>query len=211
MDNFQNLVPVEYQSQRVLTSAQLAKFYGTSTDNIKRNFNNNRSRFVEGKHFFKLEGKDLAMFKDRVNDIHFVEGDRVTNVHLVQKGARVLYLWTKRGAARHAKMLNTEKAWEVFEALEDSYFEQQAKSVQTDDMREILLQILEAVNSSSNAEKILNELAKAFKQYAQTGQKNGDFERGKTLAKMIFALKASPKKERIADIATNLIVGEKVF
>lgn len=73
MDNFQNLVPVEYQSQRVLTSAQLAKFYGTSTDNIKRNFNNNRSRFVEGKHFFKLEGKDLAMFKDRVNDIHFVE------------------------------------------------------------------------------------------------------------------------------------------
>lgn len=108
-------------------------------------------------------------------------------------------------------MLNTEKAWEVFEALEDSYFEQQAKSVQTDDMREILLQILEAVNSSSNAEKILNELAKAFKQYAQTGQKNGDFERGKTLAKMIFALKASPKKERIADIATNLIVGEKVF
>ena len=31
-------------------------------------------------------------------------------------------LWTERGAARHAKMLETDKAWDVFEQLEDSYF-----------------------------------------------------------------------------------------
>lgn len=93
-----------------------------------------------------------------------------------------------------------------------------SKSTQADDtqatlseIRSMFLQILEAANSASNSEKILNELAQAFKQFAQTEQRNGDFERGKTLAKMIFALKASPKKERIADIATNLIVGEKVF
>ncbi len=35
---------------------------------------------------------------------------------------RTLYLWTRRGAMRHAKMLNTDKAWDVFEMLEDSYF-----------------------------------------------------------------------------------------
>ncbi|HBN7434245.1 TPA: hypothetical protein L3523_003754 [Escherichia coli] len=35
---------------------------------------------------------------------------------------RSLILWTERGAARHAKMLETDQAWEVFEKLEDCYF-----------------------------------------------------------------------------------------
>ena len=34
---------------------------------------------------------------------------------------RHLYLWTKRGCARHAKILTTEKAWQVFEEFEDAY------------------------------------------------------------------------------------------
>lgn len=206
MDNFQNLVPVEYQSQRVLTSAQIAEYYKTTVVRIKQNFNANKDRFVAGKHFFKIDGNDLQNLRVAFGDLQ------------ISPKTRTLYLWTKRGAARHAKMLNTNKAWEVFEELEDCYFEQLEKSVQADDtratlseIRSMFFQILEAVNSSSNSEKILNELAKAFKQFAQTEQRNGDFERGKTLAKMIFALKASPKKERIADIATNLIVGEKVF
>lgn len=33
-----------------------------------------------------------------------------------------LYLWTKRGCARHCKSVGTDKAWEVFELLEDTYF-----------------------------------------------------------------------------------------
>ena len=33
-----------------------------------------------------------------------------------------LYLWTDRGAARHAKILDTDEAWEVYEELEDNYF-----------------------------------------------------------------------------------------
>ena len=35
-------------------------------------------------------------------------------------------LWTVRGAARHAKMLETDMAWDVFEMLEDSYFSSQS-------------------------------------------------------------------------------------
>ncbi len=41
---------------------------------------------------------------------------------------RSLILWTERGAARHAKMLETDKAWEVFEKLEDNYFNHGEKS-----------------------------------------------------------------------------------
>ena len=108
----ENVTRVMWSDQPVLTTAQLAEFYETSVDNIKMNFNRNADRFVEGKHFFRLEGDELSRFKDYV-----------TESYLVQKNARHVYLWTKRGAARHAKMLNTDRAWDVFEALEDNYFD----------------------------------------------------------------------------------------
>ena len=188
------LVAVEWNSARVLTTAQLAEFYECEPEKIKLNFNRNRNRFVAGKHFFKLEGDALKSL-------------RVSFGYLqISPKTRALYLWTKRGAARHAKMLSTNSAWEVFELLEDSYFDQQAASLQDDDTRAILLEILDAVNSAPDAREILSELAQALKQFAQTEQKIGEI-----LAKMIFALKDSSTKERIAVMATNLIVGEKVF
>ena len=104
---------VEWRSERVMTTAQLADFYETSADNIRRNFSNNRDHFVEGKHFFKLEDDALQRFRKI-----FPEA--------LDKFSPSLYLWTKRGAARHAKMLNTDRAWEVFEALEDNYFNRPA-------------------------------------------------------------------------------------
>ena len=104
--------PVAYSNKPVLTTAQLAKYYGCSVDSIKVNFNRNKSRFEEGKHFFKLEGETLKIFKDRVTD-----------GYLVGKNANLIYLWTERGAARHAKILDTDKAWEVFDLLEEFYFD----------------------------------------------------------------------------------------
>lgn len=65
-----------------------------------------------GKHYFKLEGTDLKAFKDSLENIESVVGCRAPS----------LILWTKRGAARHSKMLGTERAWDVFDELEESYF-----------------------------------------------------------------------------------------
>ena len=105
------LIPLEFNNQRIMTTKVLAQEYGTEENNIKNNFNNNKNRFVEGKHYFKLQGQELKEFKRLVNDI-----DEAI------KFAPVLYLWTDRGAARHAKILDTDEAWEVYEELEDNYF-----------------------------------------------------------------------------------------
>lgn len=105
------LTPVEYAEQRVLTTEQLADAYGCTPRQIKQNFNNNKSRFIEGKHFFKVEGEALHEFKNEVE-----------NFDLVGKNANVLYLWTERGASRHSKMLGTDMAWEVYDQLEETYF-----------------------------------------------------------------------------------------
>lgn len=101
---------VEWSNQPVLTTAQLAKFYETTPARLIDNFNANKERFVEGKHFFRLEG-------DALNDLRI----GISNVQ-ISPMTRTLYLWTERGAARHAKMLNSDRAWEVFETLEDNYF-----------------------------------------------------------------------------------------
>lgn len=106
-----NLIPVQYKNERILTTEQLAQIYETDANNIKNNFNNHKNNFKEGKHYFYLEGEELKKFKNCVN-----------NIDLVDKHTRNLYLWTEHGANRHCKMLDTDKAWEQFDNLEETYF-----------------------------------------------------------------------------------------
>ena len=43
---------VEHQNQRVLLTSQLAESYGTNNKVITYNFNNNKERYEEGKHYY---------------------------------------------------------------------------------------------------------------------------------------------------------------
>lgn len=106
--------PIEWGGQIVITTAQLAQAYGATKDNISDNFTRNKDRFTAGKHFILLEGEALKEFKN-----YSAESG------LVSKNARQLYLWTRRGASRHCKILGTDKAWEQFDYLEDNYFDRE--------------------------------------------------------------------------------------
>ena len=108
-----NLVRIEYHGEPVLTTKQLADFYECQVVQIQQNFAKNSDKFSPNMHYFKLEGGELREFKS-----HF---DRIESP--VSAFASSLYLWTVRGAARHAKMLGTDEAWKVFGVLESSYFE----------------------------------------------------------------------------------------
>ncbi len=107
----QKLQVIEQYGIRVLTTRQLAKEYQAEEWKIKQNFRNNKNRFLLGKHYITLQGNELRKFKDKVE-----------NIYLVGKTAKVLYLWTEKGALLHAKSLNTDKAWEVYDYLVDFYF-----------------------------------------------------------------------------------------
>ena len=48
--------------------------------------------------------------------------DQVGKNALVANRAAHLYLWTEKGALLHAKSLNTDKAWQVYDYLVDFYF-----------------------------------------------------------------------------------------
>lgn len=116
--NDKELPVIEWKGQRVITTAQLADVYRTDTDNIKKNYQNNKEHFKDGEHFFLINGEELKVFKNMV-----------TNFPLVGKNANQLYLWTKKGASRHCKMLGTDKAWEQFDALEENYYNPQKISI----------------------------------------------------------------------------------
>lgn len=110
---------IRYKSVPVMTTEQMADFYGTDSNNIKVNHSRNSSRFVQGKHYFKVEGVDLKDFKNWVTESNSVQ---------IGKNASSIILWTEKGAARHAKILDTDQAWDVFEQLEEVYFAVKEKS-----------------------------------------------------------------------------------
>ncbi|WP_042741562.1 ORF6N domain-containing protein, partial [Clostridioides difficile] len=95
-----NLQVIERNNERVLTTQQLADVYETDVNNIQANFNRNKDRFKENIHYFLLQGEYLKEFKNQP-----------TNSQLVSKHSSQLYLWTERGANRHCKILDTDKAW----------------------------------------------------------------------------------------------------
>lgn len=103
------LIPLEFKNQRIMTTKILAEEYGTEDIRIQQNYLRNKERFIEGKHFYKLEGEELKRFKtDYLNDSSL----KINS----------LILWTDRGASRHAKILDTDEAWNVYEELEENYF-----------------------------------------------------------------------------------------
>ncbi len=123
----ETLSPITHNQIPVITTELLAQLYGTDVTNIRKNHSRNHERFVIGKHYFLLESAELREFKHRVSLSHSVT---------IARNVRSLILWTERGAARHAKMLETDQAWEVFEKLEDCYFSQ-GKTTQTEQQSQI--------------------------------------------------------------------------
>lgn len=106
---------ITYQGRVICLTQQLAQIYACTDRNITDNYQRNSDHFEEGKHFIKLEGRALQEFRDLYPANSGVQ---------ISPMARSLFLWTERGAARHAKMLTTDRAWDMFEQMEEAYFRQ---------------------------------------------------------------------------------------
>lgn len=155
---------IEARGLRVLTTKQLAELYGTDPERIKLNYRYNKERYVVGKHIIPIQDSELREFKARYQfDTQF-------------KYAKSLYLWTEKGALLHAKSLNTDKAWEVYDYLVDFYFrakeepvvkEAKPESVKAPSGREVVdipenVKIQKAIKE---AEDYITALSVALKEY----------------------------------------------
>ena len=153
--NNQEVSVIEWNNERVITTAQLAEVYGASEQQVQQNFNNHHENFLEGKHYIVLKGEELKSFKRYFDNIEEAIG--------VSKFAPQLYLWTKRGASRHCKILDTEKAWEQFDFLEEAYFNPQ-RSMQTDELSPELQMFSKIFESAARLELKQKEQDKKLEQ-----------------------------------------------
>ena len=145
------LIPVVFKNQRIMTTKVLAEQFGTEEVNISKNYTRNEERFISGKHFIKLEGDDLREFKTT----YLKDDSSMLRVNC-------LYLWTEQGAARHAKILDTDEAWEVFERLEETYFrvkdtQSQLQSLSPQAIRDTIITVPDDWREWSN--RILKSIA----------------------------------------------------
>lgn len=144
-----------FKGTAVITTELLAQVYETDTNNIKNNFNRNKSKFEDGKHYFLLQGEDLREFKNEV-----------TGSDLVGKNASQLYLWTERGASRHCKILDTDKAWDQFDYLEEVYF--QLKANQPMCIEDLIIANAKALKETREQAELATLTAQEAKQEIQS-------------------------------------------
>lgn len=133
---------IERNNARVLTSAQVAEAFGTDLGKIRYNFNYNKERYEEGKHYLVVTGKDLKDFKTECE------------IHTQLKHANIIYLWTEKGVFLHAKSLGTDQAWNAYSQLVDDYFKkvEEAKQPQQEvSTLSPLLQVLVQIETRQNA------------------------------------------------------------
>lgn len=136
------LVVTEYRCQRVLTTQQIAEAYGTDGKVISYNFNHNKDRYVEGKHFICLNGDELRRFRE---------------IHDLPSNLNRIYLWTEKGAFLHAKSLNTDQAWEVYDRLVDNYFQKKDdKTNMPMSYRDAIAQLLESLDREAELQAQLD-------------------------------------------------------
>lgn len=120
-----------WKDMPVCTTEMLAQFYGCESKDLRENFANRKGKFHEGKHYFTLQGAELRAFQSCAG--------KTGSPFAPSKFATKVNLWTERGAARHAKILDNDESWDVWEEMEDAYFRSRAGNVDAPKSTEIAL------------------------------------------------------------------------
>jgi len=98
---------ITYRDQHVVTFAMIDRLHGRVDGTAKRNFDENRVRFLSQEDFVELSSDEIRT-------------DLPTGVF--SKFAPRGFLLTRRGYLKIVKSLNDDKAWEVFDEMISRYF-----------------------------------------------------------------------------------------
>lgn len=121
-----NLKRLEVHGIKVLTTRQLAEAYETERKVINNNYLRNKDKFILGKHYIAVEGDEMRHLRTSPQ----FEGEL--------KKVSKAYFWTEKGALLHAKSLNTDKAWQVYDYLVDFYFRAKEQEAELPTKKEVV-------------------------------------------------------------------------
>lgn len=121
-----NLKRLEVHGIKVLTTRQLAEAYETERKVINNNYLRNKDKFILGKHYIAVEGDEMRHLRTSPQ----FEGEL--------KKVSKAYFWTEKGALLHAKSLNTDKAWQVYDYLVNFYFRAKEQEAELPPKKEVV-------------------------------------------------------------------------
>ncbi|MCF2569508.1 ORF6N domain-containing protein [Mediterraneibacter glycyrrhizinilyticus] len=107
----------EYRGKRVVTFKDIDTVHKRPEGTARRNFNQNRQRFISGVDFFKVCADEIRTH--RIEDIS-------------PKAHEPLTLVTETGYLMLVKSFNDDLAWKVQRELVDSYFRVRAERIEAD-------------------------------------------------------------------------------
>jgi len=165
---------LEYKDKPVLMSQQLATILGVEHKTIRNNFNNHIDEFEEDEDFFKLEGEELAEFKNYIKNVTLSPAHTMGAVENINNYSK-LYLWTEEGVSNHAKISNSKNAWKIFKVIKKVYFKVRDGN-QISVLQKQLSEVYTMVNNLSNSFNSLAIVVKeqkpkvdAFNMFMSTG------------------------------------------
>lgn len=114
------LQKIVYRDQPVLTLADIDRVHGRPEDTARRNFNENRERFLMGKHYFELPYEEWSILTGRNSSVQ--EGDSSDQKEVGGRRGNKIFM-TLYGYLMLVKSFKDDKAWRIQEILVDSYFD----------------------------------------------------------------------------------------
>lgn len=115
----------EYKGQRVVTFKDIDMVHGRPDGTAKRNFSENRERFIEGEDFFLTKQSDFTK-------------DEIRTLEIPNRGLTFI---TEQGYLMLVKSLTDDLAWEVQRKLVNEYF--RAKKLSQVEMMRIQLGMID--------------------------------------------------------------------
>ncbi|MFT8412664.1 MAG: ORF6N domain-containing protein [Schleiferilactobacillus perolens] len=142
------------KGKKAMLVKDIARIHGTTTKRVNELINRNRNRFADGIDIIDL--LTSGYFKVVLNDLNFGSKE-ISN-------ANNIYLLSERGYAKLLKILEDDKAWEVYDQLVDNYFNMRSAVQQGNPsiVANKRLEIMEA-NAKTRRAGLLYKLAMATK------------------------------------------------
>lgn len=191
--------------KKAILAKDTARIHNQPVGEINRRINNNRKWFKDGVDIIDLK----SVMAQNHNEIGFTQN--------AWNRAKNIYLLSERGYAKLLKILDDDKAWEIYDKLVDNYFNmrvaikenkpaivnQERLAIMKDNSAtrkaNILYKIAMATGSESSKEYLLNEAASVL-----TGKMEIPIMKEKTYTATEIAEECEISAQKVGKIANRL-------
>lgn len=99
----------EYEGLRVVTAWDIAKVHGREVNDVTKNFNNNRSKFILGEDYFLINRTEISERKISIQEF-------------IPNNVKEIPLFTESGYLMLVKTFTDDLSWDIQRQLVKTYF-----------------------------------------------------------------------------------------